>query len=409
MMTDEHAHCDLCLEGTVLCPEVSENAVVLIDEGRILWVGPRGEAPAFTARHTLASPIVAPGLIDLHVHGAAGADVADGNSSTLETILRAHAAHGTTAMCPTVLASAPQKTLKALEVVRGAAENPVTNGARVLGAHLEGPFLNPRRAGAQPVEHLVAPDRGFLAECLAAAGGTLRIMTLAPELPGALEIVEQLREEDVVVAVGHSDATYSQTMDAFAAGCTLATHIFNAMRGIHHREPGVVGAALDEDGVTAEVIADGHHLSSPILRLLRRLKGPPHAPSRANPGKIALITDCIAALEAPSTGARLGDEAVHVEGGAARLADGTLAGSVLTMERAVSGFMKLGGATLAEALVAASACPANVLGENDLGSVRIGGRADLVLLDHEATLRGVVIDGRVLPTHACIDGASTHE
>ena len=366
--------CDLRLEGRLLLGgTLLEQGVVLIRAGRVCWSGPAAEAPHLDARQTLArqGATVVPGFTDLHVHGGGGHDVSDGTADALEQVCRVHAGHGTTALCATVLSSSPGHTLRALEVIR-AATGTSLGGVRVLGAHLEGPFLNPRRAGAQPRSHLRDPDPVLLDELVAAAGSSLRVVTLAPELPGALELVERLRALDVVVAMGHSDATYQQAVAGVDAGCRLATHTYNAMRGLHHREPGLLATALLDPRVTTEVIADGHHVSAPALRLLWRLKGP---------GKVALITDCTAALDAPPGGARLGQQPVTVTGGAVRLADGTLAGSALTMDRAVANMMRLVGLSLPEAVAAASVTPAALLGHSGAGSLEAGSVADLLLLN----------------------------
>jgi N-acetylglucosamine-6-phosphate deacetylase len=265
---------------------------------------------------------ILPGLCDLHVHGGAGCDFSDGTHQSAETICRLHAAHGTTSLCATVLAEAPDRTLRAVSSLASMVGKP-TGGARIRGINLEGPFLNPRFAGAQAREHLRVPDRGLIKELLAAGDGHVRIVTLAPELPGALEMVEFLAGEGVAVSLGHSAASYAQVLAAVAGGARLVTHLYNAMSGLHHREPGLAGAALDCDRLTTELIADGHHVSDPAMRLAWRCKGP---------RKLALVTDCTAALATPKGRApRLGRREVLVENGAVRLADGTLAGSCLTM------------------------------------------------------------------------------
>jgi len=367
---------ELLLQGPlVLGAELLEAGAVLIAGGLVRWSGPRAQLPdgARAGREVNLSPgegTLLPGLVDLHVHGAAGADAADASAAALETLCRAHAAHGTTALCPTVLTGAPERMLAALAQIRRAAEGAdQLGGARILGAHLEGPFFNPARAGAQPPEHLRRPDPALLEELLAAGGAALRIVSLAPELPGALALVERLVERGVIAALGHTDATYAQARAAIDAGCTLATHTFNAMRPLGHREPGVVGAVLDDDRVTAEVIADGVHVSAPVLRLLWRLKGP---------GRLCLVTDCTAALEAGPGQARLGDRPVRVQDGAVRLPDGRLAGSCLTLERAVDNLQRLAGAGLPGASLAASAVPARLLGLPP--PLSAGSPADLVLL-----------------------------
>ena len=377
--------CDLRVEGRLLLGgALVDDGVVLICDGRVCWSGPAAGAPSMEAQRTLArsGATVVPGFTDLHVHGAGGCDVSDGSADALEQVCRVHASHGTAALCATVLASSPDDTLKALEVIRAATGSRL-GGALVLGAHLEGPFLNPSKAGAQPRTHLRQPDPVLLDELTAAAGSSLRVVTLAPELPGALALVERLRDQGVVVAMGHSDATYDQAMAGVEAGCRLTTHTFNAMRGLHHREPGLLTAALLDSRVTTEVIADGHHVSAPALRLLWRLKGP---------GKVALVTDCTAALDAPPDRARLGRLPVTVTAGAVRLPDGTLAGSALTMERAVANMMDLAGLSLPEAAVAASTTPAALLGH--VTGLQQGNAADLLLLN-KTGLCGKVTGGSV--------------
>jgi N-acetylglucosamine-6-phosphate deacetylase len=227
-------------------------------------------------------------------------------------------------------------------------------------------------------------------ELLTAAGDTLRLVTLAPELPGALELVELLVERGVVVSIGHSDATWQQATAAIDRGATLATHAFNAMRPLHHREPGILGAVLTDDRVTAEVIADGVHVSGPALQLLWRTKG--------RVGRLCLMTDCTAALDAPPGQARLGAQPVEVREGAVRLADGTLAGSSLTMDRAVALLVELAGAPLEGALHAATGGPAAVLQPSEPGAGELdpGAPADLVLLDDNLEVQRVLVGGQWL-------------
>ena len=380
----------LQLEGTLLVGDaLVERGVARLDAGRIAWCGPRAGAPRIRAARRVALPagaLLAPGFCDLHVHGAGGADAADGTAASLERLCELHARHGTVALCPTIVSGPVEATLRALAAVRRAAEAEAGGGARVLGSHLEGPFLNPRRAGAQPAAELRSPDAALLDELLAAAGPTLRIMTLAPELPGALALVERLAASGVTVAVGHSEASFAQATAAVAAGCRLVTHAFNALAPLHHREPGVLGAALLEPKLYTEVIADGVHVAPAVLTLLRRLKR----------GRCALVTDCTAALDAPPGGARLGGRAVAVRDGAGRLADGTLAGSVLTMDRAVANWVRLAGAALPEALAAAARVPYAALGLRGRGRLAAGQPADLVVLDAALQVRAVLVGGRLV-------------
>lgn len=391
MTPDKKQACDLLIEGALtLEGKLVDPGAVLVEGGQVIWSGPRDEMPDVDVGQRIDTKgFIVPGFVDLHVHGGAGADAIDGDPDSLSTICCVHAAHGTTALCPTVLTGPSEAMLRALEMIRQHADagQPVGGGARVIGANLEGPFLNPRRAGAQPGEHLRDPDPALMEELLDAGGAALKIVTLAPELPGALDLVARLRERGVVVAMGHSEATYSQAIDGINAGIGLAAHTFNAMRPLHHREPGLVGATLESDQLVAEVIADGVHLSEVVLRLLWRLKGPE---------RLCLVTDCTAALEAPPGGARLGSQPVTIHDGAVRLPDGTLAGSSLSMDRAVGNLIRLCRASVSQASVAASSVPARVLGLERLGSLTANSEADLVLLDRQHRVTAVLVAGQLV-------------
>ncbi|MCK5797729.1 MAG: N-acetylglucosamine-6-phosphate deacetylase [Deltaproteobacteria bacterium] len=365
------------------------------DSGEVCWVGGGDESPPWSIEERLggASHHLAAGLIDLHVHGASGHDFADATREAFDAICQAHARHGTTALVATVLASSPETTLRAIDVARQVMGRAAGYGARVLGINLEGPFLSQERAGAQPREHLRSPDLLWVDEVIDASAGTLRVMTVAPELPGALAICERLVAAGVAVSMGHSAATYAEALRGIDAGCSLGTHTFNAMRGLHHREPGLAGAVLVRDELFAEVIADGHHVAPPVIELLWRLKGA-RASSGEGGGKLVLITDCTAALEAPEGGARLGRQVVRVEGGAVRLPDGTLAGSALTMERAVANVARFSGASLAAAHGAASRTPAAFLGpKTPLGRPEIGAPGDFLIYDPAGDLEEVFVAG----------------
>ncbi len=373
--------CDLKINGQVLLNhQLIDPGLIFIDQGKITWSGPEIDAPDLKPTVTINKPanIFVPGYIDLHVHGAKGYDAVDGTDEALNAICKAHLAHGTTALCPTILTNPPQIMLKALEAVANSSKK------QILGSHLEGPFLSPQKAGAQPREHLLLPDLFLLDELIAAAGTSLRIVTLAPELPGAMALIERLVERDIIVSIGHTNATFKEAQAAIAAGCTLSTHIFNGMRSLHHREPGVLGAILTEPEVTTEVIADGIHLAGPILKLLFKLKAPEN---------FCLITDCTAALEAKPGAARLGDHLVHVANGAVRLPDGTLAGSCLTLDHAVANLIALGQVSLAEAVYAATQVPAKLLGLPQLGSLEVGKQADIVMVDQQLNVLKVYLAG----------------
>jgi N-acetylglucosamine-6-phosphate deacetylase len=253
----------------------------------------------------------------------------------------------------------------------------------VLGSHLEGPFLSARRCGAQNEAHMMAPDRSVLDRLVAAADGTMRVITLAPELDGALALIPPLLDAGVVVALGHSDATYEQTVAAIRAGASHATHLFNAMPTLHHRAPGLVGAAL-EAGISCELINDGRHVHPAVIRLVSSLIGCP-----------VLITDAIAATGVGDGTFVLGGQEVHVNGGEARLASSqSLAGSTLTMDQALRRAVRDSGLSVEQASAAASTNPARVLGlDASIGSIAPGRRADLVVLDDDLQLTAVMAGG----------------
>jgi N-acetylglucosamine-6-phosphate deacetylase len=335
----------------------------------------------------LAGGWLLPGFVDTHVHGGGGHD-ATASPEAMAGSLAFHLGHGTTATVVS-LVTAPVRALQqqlswVADLADAADAGAGPASARVLGAHLEGPFLAAGRCGAQDPRHLLAPDRDVLAELIEAARGRLVSVTLAPELPGALELVDDLVEAGVVVAVGHTDATYDQTRAALDRGATVATHLYNGMRPVHHREPGPVLAALD-GGARCEVVNDGVHVHPAVLReVLAR-----------GADRLLLVTDAMAAAGAAPGRYRLGGQDVDVADGQARLSsDGALAGSVLTMDAAVRRAV-LDGVQLANAATAAATNPAHALGVGDrLGSLVVGGAADLVHLDTELHCDRVLSRGR---------------
>ena len=349
-----------------------------VEDGRIAALG---EGAAGGAGRDLGGAVLAPGFIDVHVHGAAGAEFLDADAGQRAAILRAHARGGTTGLLATTVTASRERLAAAVAAL--AAAEPVPGGAALLGIHLEGPYLCDRRRGAQDPAHLRAPDLGELDALL--ASGPVRLVTLAPELPGALAAIERLAGAGVVASVGHTDATYAQALAAFDAGATHATHLFNGMRPFHHREPGVIGAALERDDVTCELICDGEHLDPAVVGLVRRIKGL---------DRTVLITDAMAATGLGDGEYRLGALPVRVRGRRAELADGTLAGSTLTMGAAVRTAVRAAGLALPDALRMAAATPARVLGlEASKGALAPGLDADLVVLDDDLAVTGTMVGG----------------
>ncbi|MDR7589046.1 MAG: N-acetylglucosamine-6-phosphate deacetylase [Armatimonadota bacterium] len=351
---------------------------VEVRHGRIAAVR-RGSS----GRADVAAPdgILAPGLIDLQVNGAAGADfLTCRRPADVDRARRYLASCGVTTFLPTLITSPPAALAAALD--RWERWSRLSGGPRVGGLHLEGPYLNPQYRGAHPARYLRPPDRGQLAALLDRHPGLVRLVTLAPELPGAGALIGLLRERGVAVAAGHTGATYDQAREAFAAGVSLVTHLFNGMRAVHHRDPGIVVAALEHEEVAVSLIADFVHVHPAVLRLAARLKGP---------RRTVLVTDAVAAAGLRGGRARLGSRRVRVTD-VPRLADGTIVGSVLALDQAVRNMVAL-GFPLRDVIAMASSTPARILGRPDLGRIAVGGIADLVLFDAGLRVRAVWVGG----------------
>jgi N-acetylglucosamine-6-phosphate deacetylase len=339
---------------------------------------------------------VLPGFVDLHVHGGGGTSFTAGPADDARQAAAFHRRHGST----TIVASLVTAPLADLEA-RAAMLAALASQGVIAGIHLEGPFLSAARCGAQDPRHMIAPDVAAFERLHAAAAGHLRVITIAPELPGAVGLIKAAARAGVTAAVGHTDATADITSAAVDAGATHATHLFNGMRPLHHREPGPAGALLDRDEVTCEVIADGVHLHDTVIRLAARAAGP---------GRLVLVTDAMAAAGMPDGSYRLGSMRVDVAGGVARLAGGAepgTAGAIASTVGAIAGST----ATMADVVrhavaadlpvtavaAAASTTPARVLGLGDrIGALRPGLDADLVVCDEEFRLRAVMRQGEWL-------------
>lgn len=374
--------------GTAVTPdrEIPDSLVVL-DGDRIAFVGARseGEPPPGARLVEAAGLRVLPGLIDTHVHGSYGDDVMLHGEEGIRRISRRFPRHGTTAWLPSTISARHEELLAAVRCCVEARQGG-TGGAEIVGLHVEGPYISLKRRGAQPAEGVRDPDFDEVDELLAAGEGQIRVVTLAPERPGGLELVRRLAGAGIIPSMGHSDATYEQGLEAIAAGATHATHLFNAMPPIHHRDPGLITACLNEAGVVAEVIADGVHLSPAVVRLALRAKGP---------DRTALITDALSATGLPDGIHRLGPHHVHVRGPLCTLEDGTIAGSILTMERAVGNAVEFAGVPVPEAVRMASLVPARIAGcAARKGSLEGGKDADVTLLDPRFHCRATWVAGR---------------
>jgi N-acetylglucosamine-6-phosphate deacetylase len=331
---------------------------------------------------------VMPGFLDVHIHGGGGGDTMDATPDALQAILRMHAAHGTTGLLLTTMTQGRERIRVALACAasatrRGAEFCP--EGAQVLGIHLEGPYISPLRPGAQPKEYVRDYDAEEFASWLRTAQGTLRLITLAPEAPGAAALMEACRQAGIVISLGHTDATAEGTAAAINSGATHATHLFNAMPSIHHREPGPIPVLLADPRVRCELIADGHHVAPEVVRMVLAAKGPEG---------VVLITDAMSGAGMPDGMYDLGGNPVTVKEGRATLENGALAGSVLTMAQAarnVRAWTDADWPTLAR-LTATNA--ADELGLTAKGRLAPGADADFVLVDEEMTVHATYVAGR---------------
>ena len=370
--------------------EISD-AVIVIQGSKISAVGQRGKVdlPRGVRELNASGRTVVPGFVDVHIHGAGGHDVMEGTREALEIITATVAAHGTTSLVATTVTASEKETRDSVAGIAHFILNTSQYAARelsaeILGIHFEGPFISPARRGVHPAKWIVPPSRELLAQLLGEARGTAQILTLAPELPGALDLISAARKGGLVVSLGHTDATYEQAQAAIEAGASHAAHVFNAMRPFSHRGTGVIGAVLTSPKVSAELIADGVHVDEAAMRMLVELK---------TPERVILVSDGISATGMPDGKYQLGMFEVKVSGGVARNAEGKLAGSTLTLDRALRNMVAL-GVPLASALRMVTANPARQIGLGARkGVLAPGADADLVFLDDKLEVSGVMTRG----------------
>jgi len=371
-----------------------ENPEILIEDGHIASIASREIATAQVSALDYPTATLAPAFLDVHIHGAAGHDVMEATPEALSAVGGFLATRGTGSFLATTVTAPLETTLRSLsslarliedpQLIQGKSSQPV---ARPIGIHLEGPFLSHAKCGVQPREYLLAPDIALFDRLFEAAEGHIRLMTLAPELPGAVELTAHATARGVRVSVGHSNATAAETLAAIAAGATSATHTFNAMRPLDHREPGILGIVLSNDSLYAELICDGVHTAPELVKLWYRAKGPTRA---------ILVTDAMSAAGMPDGEYQLGGFAVQVAHGRA-MARGVLAGSVLTLERALMNFIAYTGAPLEEALRLLTTNPATMTGLGGLaGSLAVGQPANLVAVDAAGKLVASIQNGQLL-------------
>jgi N-acetylglucosamine-6-phosphate deacetylase len=385
------------LAGMIYTPtEEIENGVILIEGHHIAKVGPRERVkiPADATVIDNQDRLVVPGFIDVHIHGAAGHDLMEATGEAVSAVAAYLARRGTTSFVPTTVTASLERTLRAArglgEIIRSAQSShgapEKIAGAQPLGLHIEGPFLNIKKRGAHPASQIRKPSTETLGRILDAAEGSVRMLTLAPELGGALNVLEFARGRGVRVGIGHSNATFEEAERAIGAGATYAVHVYNAMRPFLHRDSGIIGAVLTDDRVCAELICDGLHVEPPAVRLLVKAKGLEH---------LVLVSDSLSGAGMPDGNYRLGNFTVHVAGGVSRTVEGSLAGSTLTLDAAVRNLASFTGFSYKECLPCATLNPARIVGvEKQKGMISPGADADLAVLDRNHYVTQTYVRGR---------------
>ena len=362
---------------------------ILLSDGKIKEILPKGALPPESARLVIdaSKNYLVPGFIDLHVHGGGGSDFSDDGGRKLLKIIKFLASFGTTSVLPTIATSSRDDLAR---IVRFIAPFYTGNkkGGRVLGINLEGPYLSIGKRGAQPLRFIRNPDLAEIEKLLDMAGGAIKIMTLAPELKGAFDLIRILKRSGVIAAAGHTTADYEIMKAAIKAGISYATHIFNSYPILHHRETGAIGALLESDRVDTEILCDGIHLSPVLIRLLFRMK---------TIDRLILVTDGIEVMGRRIKSFVMGGRKVIVNSQGARMADGTLVGSMLPMNHALCNVVKFTGIPLSDALILATTNPARLLGVEDRkGDIRVGMDADLVIMDKRCNIKRTIIAGETV-------------
>lgn len=375
--------------------EEIQDALVVVEDGKVSELGSRSRSPLPSHAKVVdfGESVLTPGFFDIHMHGGAGVDAMRASASEFSRLGKFLIQHGVTAYFPTTVAAPLDATYKALERLADAIEAAESDGAanghsveaRPLGIHLEGPFLSHKRRGVHPPEYLVEPTLKIFNELWQAARGHARILTIAPEISGAIEVIAEAARRGVCVSIGHSDADMPVARKAVNSGARHATHTFNAMRPLDHRQPGIIGEVLSDDGITADVIADGIHVSPEVVKVFLQAKGSERA---------VLITDAISATGMPDGKYQLGPIEVDVKDGKCT-ANNSLAGSVLTMDRAVRNVTQFSTWSLRDAVRAATLNPASAVRMTDLyGAFKPGARADFAVLSPEGNVLKTIVGGR---------------
>lgn len=372
------------INGRVVLPDCVADNLAVIFSDKIEKIIPANEISLSDYEVIDAKGnYVAPGLIDIHIHGYMGEDASDADTEGLRKMAEGLVANGVTSWCPTTMTIAKEDILKAYDCIRAVKNSGEYYGAKILGVNSEGPFINPSKKGAQAEEHILRPDADFILD----NKDIVKLFTVAPEVDGAKECVEKVRENsDITVSMGHTDATYEEANAGISWGVTHATHLFNAMTALMHRNPGVVGAALSDDNVSCELIADTFHVNKGLFSLVSKIKG----------DKLCIITDCLRSGGMPDGDYTLGGQPITKKGIECRLADGTIAGSVLTLNKGVYNLLANTDLSVSQAVNCASLNPAKAIkSDREIGSIEVGKKADIIIADGEFEIISTIIDGEI--------------
>ncbi len=368
------------INGKVVLEDRIASCVVVIEDGVIVGLEDKVQDGEIIDAKGL---YVAPGFFDVHIHGCAGHDVMDGTFEAINGISKAIVKKGVTSFLPTTLTQSNEATYQAVKTVKEHMHQ--VEGAQIEGVHLEGPFFNVEFKGAQPEQFISSPSIDQYKEMVKDAEDVVKMISLAPEKEGAMDLIKYVTKQGVVASIGHTAATYDIALKSFDAGITHATHTFNGMRGFNHREPGVVGAVMDDQRVYAELILDGIHVHYASARSLAKIKGP---------DKMVLVTDCMRAGQLPEGTFDLGGQVVHVLNKAARLESGALAGSVLNLNEAVCYAHQYLGYSIVDVVKWAATNPARNCGLDHIGSIAVHKKANIIFFDENISVERVFIEGK---------------
>ena len=367
----------------ILKDSIAENMAIVFDD-KIEKIAPLCDIDTSAYEVIDAKGMfVSPGLVDMHIHGYLGADASDADAEGIKKMAEGIIKNGVTAWCPTTMTVSKAEIEAAFDAVREVKNSDSYYGSRILGVNSEGPFINAKKKGAQAEEHILKPDADFIEK----HSDVVKLFTVAPEVEGAAACIEKVsKNTNVLISMGHTDATYEETVEGIKKGVRHTTHLFNAMTALSHRSPGVVGAALADGNVSTELIADTFHVNKGLFGLIAKIKG----------DKLCLITDCIRAGGMPDGDYTLGGQPVHKEGIKCLMDDGTIAGSVLKLNEAVYNLYENSDLELYEAVACASLNVAKALGEDkEIGSLEEGKRADIVIADERFNVKTTVLGGEI--------------